>query len=193
MCVAAASGEVMTKMDDDDYYGPDYLSDQLYALQYSGADVVGKQAHYMYLAEQNATILRFADWEHRYSRMIMGPTILGRSEIIRAQPFAAIGRGEDTQFLTGITSNGGVIYSSDRFNYCQQRLSADHTWNVDDFELIASGTLKFLETTETKSLSELGAPFEQDRKRCCYWTGLHWPSYSGHPCRQRNHCGRGGC
>lgn len=143
MCIAAASAEVLTKMDDDDYYAPNYLSDQLYALEYSGADVVGKQAHYMYLAEQNATLLRFAEWEHRYTRMVMGPTIMAKSETFRANPFAAIARGEDTQFLKGITLAGGAVYSSDRFNYCQQRLSADHTWNVRDSELLASGQLKF--------------------------------------------------
>ena len=47
--VAAASGEVVAKMDDDDLYGPHYLSDQLHALDYSGAALVGKQAHHMYL------------------------------------------------------------------------------------------------------------------------------------------------
>lgn len=143
MCVAAASGEVMTKMDDDDFYGVHYLSDQLYALGYSGADLVGKQAHYMHLAGHNATILRFPDWEHRYTRSIMGPTIFGRAEIFRATPFAPLPGGEDTRFLNDLTGTGGVIYSSDRFNYCQQRLSNGHTWKVDDAELLASGTIKF--------------------------------------------------
>ncbi|MEK8227732.1 hypothetical protein NKG05_18930 [Oerskovia sp. M15] len=47
--VVAADGDVVAKMDDDDLYGPQYLSDQLYAMAYSGAEVVGKQAHYMYV------------------------------------------------------------------------------------------------------------------------------------------------
>src|SRR4029453_16390776 len=48
LCVAAASGDVLTKMDDDDYYGPNYLADMLHALDYSKADVVGKHAHHMH-------------------------------------------------------------------------------------------------------------------------------------------------
>ncbi|WP_344365493.1 CgeB family protein [Arthrobacter humicola] len=143
MCVAAGSGDVMTKMDDDDYYGVEYLSDQLYALEYSGAGVVGKQAHYMFLAEQNATILRFPEWEHRYTRSIMGPTIFGSAEIFHSTPFAPLAGGEDTRFLNDFTGNGGVIYSSDRFNYCQQRLSSGHTWRVGDAQLLSSGTIKF--------------------------------------------------
>lgn len=143
MCVSAASGAVLTKMDDDDYYAPHYLSDQVYALEYSRADIVGKQAHYMYLAEHNATVLRFADWEHRYTRMVMGPTIMGLADAFREVPFAAVGRGEDTGFLQDILSGGGVVYSSDRFNYCQQRVSSGHTWAIGDAELLASGSLKF--------------------------------------------------
>ncbi|MCU1567142.1 MAG: hypothetical protein JWQ56_2079 [Pseudarthrobacter sp.] len=142
-CVASASGEVLTKMDDDDFYAPDYLSDQLFALHYSRADVVGKQAHYMYLPGQDATVLRFGDWEHRYTRSVMGPTIMGRAETFRANPFAMVSSGEDTRFLKDVTSGGGTIYSADRFNYCQQRASIDHTWKVDEVLLLASGTLKF--------------------------------------------------
>ncbi len=143
LCVAAASGEVLTKMDDDDFYGGHYLSDQLYALDYSRADVVGKQAHYMYLAAHNATILRFPDWEHRYSRSVMGPTLLASADTFRSVRFAPLAGGEDTRFLRDVTAGGGVIYSSDRFNYCQQRLSGDHTWKVDDAELLAKGRVKF--------------------------------------------------
>lgn len=143
MCVEAATGKVLTKMDDDDYYAPDYLSDQLYALDYSGADLVGKQAHYMHLEALNATMLRFAQWEHRYTRTVMGPTIMGSAEIFRANPFADVGSGEDTVFLKRVVSAGGSIYSADRFNYCQQRSGQGHTWKVSDESLLATAELKF--------------------------------------------------
>lgn len=143
MCVSAASGQVLTKMDDDDFYAADYLSDQLFALDYSGADVVGKQAHYMYLTELNATLLRFPEWEHRYTRTVMGPTIMGPSEVFHSSPFAALGSGEDTRFLQDVVAGGGAVYASDRFNYCQQRFAAGHTWKINEAELLASGALKF--------------------------------------------------
>lgn len=142
-CVSAAAGEVLTKMDDDDFYAPEYLSDQLYALEYSAADVVGKQAHYMYLAGRNATLLRFPEWEHRYTRTVMGPTIMGSADVFRSNPFAPVGSGEDSRFLRDVVSGGGVVYASDRFNYCQQRASDGHTWTISDAELLSSGVLKF--------------------------------------------------
>ena len=77
--VAASDGDVVAKMDDDDLYGAHYLSDQLDALAYSGADVVGKQAHYLYVASLDATMLRFAEREHRYTDFVMGPTIVAHS------------------------------------------------------------------------------------------------------------------
>ncbi|WP_326962035.1 MULTISPECIES: glycosyltransferase family protein [unclassified Arthrobacter] len=142
-CVAASTGLVLTKMDDDDHYGPHYLSDQLYALSYSGADVVGKQAHYMHLETSNAAILRFAAKEHRFTDFVMGPTIMGRREVFTGQPFEHLSTGEDTSFLRAVHAAGRTIYSSDRFNYFQVRTGAGHTWQVDDAELLASGDVKF--------------------------------------------------
>ena len=110
--VDAASGEVVAKMDDDDLYGPNYLSDQLHALDYSGADVVGKQAHHMYLEAQDLTIVRFPEREHRFTDFVMGPTIVTRREVARAHPFADLGRGEDTDFLRRVAADGLSIYSA---------------------------------------------------------------------------------
>src|SRR5699024_7191058 len=44
--VERADGVVCAKMDDDDLYGEFYLHDLLRAREFSGADVVGKHAHY---------------------------------------------------------------------------------------------------------------------------------------------------
>ena len=143
LCVAAASGQVLTKMDDDDHYGPNYLSDQLHALTYSGADVVGKQAHYMHLEAANAAILRFAEREHRFTDFVMGPTLMAPREVFIDHPFEHVRVGEDSGFLRAVRAAGKVVYSADRFNYFQVRTGSGHTWQVADAELMASGDLKF--------------------------------------------------
>ncbi|WP_449373282.1 glycosyltransferase family protein [Arthrobacter psychrolactophilus] len=142
-CVAASSGQVLTKMDDDDHYGPNYLSDQLHALDYSRADIVGKQAHYMYLAASNATVLRFGHKEHRYTDFVMGPTIMGHRRVFIESPFPELGIGEDTGFLRNARDTGFQIYSSDRFNFYQVRSGNGHTWQANDAEMLASGDVKF--------------------------------------------------
>lgn len=143
LCVAAASGDVLTKMDDDDYYGPNYLADLLYALEFSKADVVGKLAHHMHFTANKATVLRMAHTEHTFGRMVMGPTITARREVFEAHPFKALGRGEDTVFLKDVSTAGGSIYAADRFNFCQMRHTGGHTWDLSDEELTASGEIKF--------------------------------------------------
>ncbi len=139
----AADGEVVAKIDDDDLYGAHYFSDQLDALAYSGADVVGKQAHYMYLESQDATILRFSDKEHRFTDFVMGPTIVTRREFLRERPFPEIARGEDTGFLQAASLEGASVFSADRFNFIQVRRLSGHSWGVADGELLASSELKF--------------------------------------------------
>jgi spore maturation protein CgeB len=142
--VDAAAGDVVAKMDDDDVYGPLYLSDQLDAMAYSGAPIVGKQAHYMYLEGQDVTVLRFAEREHRFTDFVMGPTIVARRDVARDVRFAELGAGEDTGFLAAAVEAGARVYSADRFNFVQVRTgSGRHTWTVTDAELLASGEVRF--------------------------------------------------
>ncbi len=137
--VAAADGEVVAKMDDDDLYGACYLGDQLHALDYSGADVVGKQAHHMYLEAQDVTIVRFPEREHRFTDFVMGPTLTMRREVAVAHPFPEVSRGEDTGLLRRVVAGGLTIYSCDRFNFVQMRRSgASHTWETTSAHLLAN-------------------------------------------------------
>lgn len=135
-----SDGEVCSKMDDDDLYGPSYLHDLVQARGFSGADVVGKHAHYMYLAGTDATLLRFPWLEHRFTDRVMGPTITAGRDVFAAHPFIDVSRGEDTAFLESVVASGGRVYSADRFNFTQMRRGAigGHAWSASDRELLAS-------------------------------------------------------
>lgn len=139
--VERAGGDVVAKFDDDDLYGPHYLADQVRALDYSGADVVGKQAHHLLIKGIGAMLVRFPDREHRFTDMVMGPTLMMRRELARSLPFAARTRGEDTHFLRRVLLAGGQIYSSDRFGFVQVRHDGGHTWEATDAELLANGSV----------------------------------------------------
>lgn len=145
-----AEGEVCSKMDDDDLYGPHYLHDLLQAMEYSGADVVGKHAHYMYLTGTDTTLLRFPWLEHRFTDRVMGPTITAGREVFVAHPFADVSRGEDTGFLEAVVKSGGRIYSADRFNFTQMRHGAagGHAWSASDRELMASADVAWFGRNE---------------------------------------------
>ena len=139
--IDAASGDVIAKMDDDDIYGEHYLSDQLAALRYSNAELVGKQAHYLHLRNRDIVMCRFPEREHRYTDIVMGPTLMGRKELFRRFPFANRTLGEDTDLQHRIVADGARIYSADRFNFVQIRDSHSHTWDVDDGLLLANSNV----------------------------------------------------
>ena len=137
-----AQGQVVAKIDDDDLYGPFYLFDQLAAMDYAGADVVGKGAHYLYLAGLDATVLRFPEAEHRYRDFVSGPTIVARRDLVLQQPFPNLRRGEDTGFLRGARDAGATIYSADRFGFIQMRAGhSDHTWQISQEDVLATANV----------------------------------------------------
>lgn len=140
--VGQASGEVLAKLDDDDFYAPNYLLDQLNALQYSGAGLVGKECSYLYDAELNVMIRRRPEREHRFTKFVAGPTFVGHADVFRNHPFADRSTGEDTQFLRDLAENGIKVYAADRFNFLQMRNKSGHTWSVSGSELLANGVVE---------------------------------------------------
>lgn len=140
---AAALGievEYVTKMDDDDLYGPYYLSEALHALQYSGAEMVGKHSRFIYLGNRDLTVLRFANKENRFSNFISGSTIFTRERTFKTIKFAEKRCGEDSDLLRRLLRQGGRIYSTSRLGFVLVRDgsqgSADHTHQADSTEFI---------------------------------------------------------
>ncbi|SMY12846.1 glycosyltransferase family protein [Brevibacterium jeotgali] len=142
LAIESADGDVIAKFDDDDYYGEHYLLDQIHALHYSAADLVGKQAHYMHLEDTGAVLLRFPEREHKFTKLVMGPTMVGRREAFTDIRFRPITRGEDTTFQRELIDSGGAVYSADRFNFVQVRKDdGAHTWTVEQSELLANSVV----------------------------------------------------
>lgn len=137
--VAAASGELVAKMDDDNLYGEHYLTDLVRALDYSGADVVGKWAHLVHLEASGATLLRFEHAEHRHVDQVQGGTILTRRLLAQRIPFHDLPRRVDTTFLADVRQAGLTVYAADRFNFVSVRRAdaGSHTWPISDREIMA--------------------------------------------------------
>src|SRR5690606_4418287 len=117
MGIAAADGELIGKMDDDNLYGDHYLSDLVRAFDYSEAELVGKGAHYTYFEATNTTMLRLPGLEHRYAHLVQGGTFLAKADLFRTYPFEDVTRGEDTRMVRRLKEEGVKIYSADRFNF----------------------------------------------------------------------------
>ncbi|WP_068422830.1 glycosyltransferase [Janibacter terrae] len=132
--IDASDGAHVAKIDDDNFYGRHYLVDLVDALEYSGAGIAGKWAHYTWLRSTGAVILRFPASEHRFERLVQGGSILMRGDVARDLRFSDLPRAVDTDLLDRAQAAGVRTYSSDRFGYVSIRGTDRHahTWTVED-------------------------------------------------------------
>jgi hypothetical protein len=131
----AATGELVSKWDDDDWYESQHLADLVRALEYSGAGLVGKAAEFVYLETLDLTVRRFAAGSERWSTTIAGGTLLlTRAELVETG-WAEVPRQVDRRLIDELQTRGRRIYRSHGFGYVLRRRSADmtgHTWAAGD-------------------------------------------------------------
>ncbi|GAA2865913.1 hypothetical protein GCM10010517_25300 [Streptosporangium fragile] len=124
-----ASGSFLLKMDDDDWYGPDFISDLLLAHSYSGAEVVGMVPEFVYLAAIGVTVHREQVTE-QITNFIAGGTIFTeRSAFDAVGGFRTLPGTIDAQFQHAVQAAGGQIYRTQGLGYILRRGKvANHTW-----------------------------------------------------------------
>lgn len=142
----AAAGQLVSKMDDDNLYAPEFIADLLRTYAQVDAEIVGKRAYYAYLAGPDCLLLRFGGQEHRYVDFVSGSALVIDRSVTQQIRFPDLQRGEDTQFLRSCQEAGVRIYAADRFNYCylRQAGTAGHTWKISDESLMARGVVQQL-------------------------------------------------
>ncbi|HET9419600.1 MAG TPA: glycosyltransferase [Nocardioides sp.] len=127
----AADGDVILKMDDDDWYAPDAVADLLRARAYSGADLVGMPPEFHYLEERDLTVRRGHPSE-RYATFVAGGTMMvDRSVLREVGGFRPVRKYVDAQLLEAVLAAGGAIYRTHGLGYLLRRTSSGHTWQVD--------------------------------------------------------------
>jgi glycosyl transferase family 2 len=127
----AADGDVILKMDDDDWYAPDAVADLLRARAYSGADLVGMPPEFHYLEERDLTVRRGHPSE-RYATFVAGGTMMVERSVLReVGGFRPVRKYVDAQLLSAVLAAGGAIYRTHGLGYLLRRTSSGHTWQVD--------------------------------------------------------------
>ena len=129
--VAAAGGDLVLKMDDDDWYAPDFVADLLRARDYSGADLVGTADEFYYLAERDLTVQRRHPGEF-YTQWVAGGTLLlSRALLLEVGGFAPVPRHVDRHLLDALLAVGSTIYRTHGLGYVLRRNSDGHTYDAD--------------------------------------------------------------
>ncbi|WP_205471915.1 glycosyltransferase [Nocardioides sp. SYSU D00038] len=130
-----ASGDVVVKMDDDDWYGPDLVADLLLARAYSGAELVGTGAEWYYL-EPLDTTMRQPSPAEVYRGFVAGGTMLvERTLLHEAGGFRAVRKHVDAQLLWSVRVAGGTVFRTHGFGYVLRRGTGDHT-SAEDLDVL---------------------------------------------------------
>ena len=133
MAVEASSGELLSKVDDDDWYGPDHIWDLVLAREVSGAALVGKGSEFVHLASSDRTIRRFAGGADTWTTTIGGGALLiGRNQLDRIGGWQPLPRSVDRALIEDVHRAGGRVYRTHGFGYVLERRSSGHTWEAAD-------------------------------------------------------------
>lgn len=130
----ASQGTLLAKMDDDDVYDADHIWDLALALNYSGAQLVGKWQEFVYLAASDRTIYwRDGHSECYHSSALAGGTLLvSRHALDRAGGWRRVPAGVDTFLIRDVLRSGGRVYRTHGFGYMMARHGFRHTWDSRD-------------------------------------------------------------
>ncbi len=135
---AAASGDLLAKMDDDDLYGPEHVRDLVLAHEYSRAPLVGKHTEFVYLLGSDRTVWcgrrRNEDWQ---GNVTGGAMLVARRELDRIGGWPRRAWGVDAALIGAFVRTGRPIYRTHGAGYMMVRHGGGHTWDVADQHFLA--------------------------------------------------------
>jgi glycosyltransferase involved in cell wall biosynthesis len=130
--VEACSGDVLTKMDDDDWYGAEHVEDLVLALEYSGADLAGKGAEFIHLGDLEVTVRRWSTGSERRGKRVSGATLtLRKSDLIGLGGWRPVERAVDSRLQDDLEIAGADFYRCHGHGFIANRHGRGHTWDVD--------------------------------------------------------------
>jgi len=109
VAISRANGEYMSKFDDDDYYGADYLKNNLVTLEKHKAKLSGRNKLFIYL---QGKIREYGFAANKKTHWLAGPTITFRRSVSDVVRFLPRNTGEDSGFLRTCHHLGYLIYAT---------------------------------------------------------------------------------
>lgn len=145
ICIENMSYKYFAKIDDDDFYYPNYLIDSWISLKYSNASIVGKHSTFWYFQEQNMVAERFYNQSEKFTKYIAGATLFCNSYLIKKYKFSLLASGIDFDLLNRLSNDNQKIYCNKPYEFCvfRDRDINSHTWKVDNLYLLRSASIRF--------------------------------------------------
>lgn len=137
----------IAKFDDDDYYAPNYLIEQVRAQRRTGADIVGKGAHLKFFEGKRLLAITTPSEKNKYVKYVAGGTLLFKRRLHNRVRFADRTLGEDSNFLQRSRAKGYKLYATSPYNFVGIRRAnkRSHTWTLSD-NIVMKGS-KFVART----------------------------------------------
>ena len=132
---AAATGTLLTKMDDDDLYGADHVWDLVLAREYSQATLVGKGVEFVYLAASDRTVHWHRGGGESYRQpttLAGGALLIARDALDRVGGWRRLPGGVDQALIGDVVRAGGSVYRTHGTGFMLVRHGGRHTWSVSD-------------------------------------------------------------
>lgn len=130
------TGDLVVKIDDDDFYGPRVIEDLALAHLYSNADVVGKTTEFLYFEGVDHTAHRRFLTERYHYQVAGGAMMLSRAVLNDIGGWRPTPNSTDRSILVRIGNNGGIGYRTQSLGYIYVRHSDGHTWQQSDSLLL---------------------------------------------------------
>jgi hypothetical protein len=127
---AAAGGELVSKVDDDDLYGPHHLADLMMAWQYSEAQLVGRKLALIHYEDEGRLYIRRLFMERYRWSSAGGASIIARGDLAAVGGWRSQRRAVDAGLLSRIADAGGLVYACSGPGYIHVRHNDGHTWEV---------------------------------------------------------------
>ncbi|MCH7340612.1 glycosyltransferase family protein [Acinetobacter higginsii] len=130
-----SKGEYLAKMDDDDFYFENYLTDMMIPFSFGNFGLVGKKEIFIYLEGMDKTVLKYYQQGHRVTDFVAGATlVINKSIFDSVGGFDALNRSEDSTLIEKLKGKNYSIYAADPFNFIAWRGkdTQNHTWQVND-------------------------------------------------------------
>lgn len=150
--IELSEGEYWAKVDDDDLYGPHYLTDLMLSRRVIDFDLAGKPPVFAYL-EGRGALYHDPVWEaHAHlwhapsdatAALVAGGTLTGKRTLLEHVRFCEKRRGgSDSDFIRRCYESGRGVLATDGFNFVRYRSSASgfHTWQMDEADLVQRGS-----------------------------------------------------
>ena len=131
----AASGDFVTKMDDDDVYDALHIGDLMTAYEFSGAELVGKYHEVNYLADSDQTVEVQRGLGERYALHVSGAALLmARQDLYRFGGWQRVPGREDSALADDVLRGGGSVYRTHGAGFICIRHGQHHghTWEASD-------------------------------------------------------------